>query len=359
MTDPDRAAAPGFPEHPGRLASLLAALYGAGARVHAAAWTRGLLRSYRPPVPVVSIGNLTVGGTGKTPAVKRVAAALAARGRRPAVLTRGWRRRGGGLLVLEGTAARPTARAAGDEPLELAAALPGVPVLVGRSRAAAARFAVERLGAGCLLLDDGFQHRPLARDLDIVLLDARRPFGNGRLLPAGPLREPPAALARAHVVVLTRAGAASPEEIARSRALVERWAPGAIVGLARHEPVAWREASGGDAPLDRFAGAPVAVVSGLADNAQFGRSVAATGAAPRATLSYPDHHPYTAADLERVRARAAGLPIVTTEKDLVRWRDVPGFGDGAGWWALAVRFEPATGDAFDDAIDARLFGPRP
>jgi tetraacyldisaccharide 4'-kinase len=351
--------APGeFSDRPGAALRAAARLYEAAARTHAAAWDRGLLRPFRPPVPVLSIGNLTVGGTGKTPAVKRIAAELAARGRRPVILTRGWGGRRDGLLVLDGRAPLPTALEAGDEPLELAAALHGVPVVVGRRRIAAACLAVDSLGADCLVLDDGFQHRPLARDLDVVLLDGRRPLGNGYLLPAGPLREPPAALARADLIVLTRADAATPAELETSRALIERWAPSAVLGTARHAPIGWREAGGADWPLDRHEGAAVAVVSGLADNAQFARAVRAAGAEPRVAEAFPDHHRYGPADLERVRRAAGGLPIVTTEKDLVRWREAPGFGDGAGWWALVIRFEPATGVAFLEALEARLFAGR-
>lgn len=359
MTVELRGAGSAFPESPGAALRLAAGLFHIGVRAHAALWDRRLLSAARTPVPVVSVGNLTVGGTGKTPAVSRLATELAARGRRPVILTRGYGRRAGGLLVIVPGAPLPSLEEAGDEPLELAAALGSVPIVVGRDRRAAARLAVEVFDAGCLLLDDGFQHRPLARDLDIVLVDARRPFGNGHLLPAGPLREPPTALRRAHLVVLTRASRATPVERERTRSTVERYAPGAVVGLAHHESTGWRSAEEGSvAPLDRLAGTDVFAASGLADNAQFVEAATAAGARVAGSAAFPDHHRYSAADLGRVREAALRLPIVTTGKDLVRWRDVPGFGRGEGWWTLVVRFEPVTGPAFFDAIDARLFSGR-
>ena len=180
-------------------------------------YDRGLLRQEKLPCPVVSVGNLTVGGTGKTPTVILLANLLKREGRRPAVLSRGY----GGqakvpvTVVSDGSGILSHWRETGDEPILIARAAPGVPVLTGPRRLLTGRAAIERFGADCLILDDAFQHRALARDLDIVLIDAASPFGNGRLLPAGPLREPRTSLLRAHMLIRTGEDAKTPEPISQ------------------------------------------------------------------------------------------------------------------------------------------------
>ncbi|MFN2165764.1 MAG: tetraacyldisaccharide 4'-kinase, partial [Anaerolineae bacterium] len=177
---------------PAGLAQVLKVLslgYGALVRLRSAAYA-GSRRRRRLPVPVISVGNLTVGGTGKTPMIARLAASLLAAGRRPAIVSRGYR---GGLektggIVSDGHRLLQDAAAAGDEPFMLAMQLPGVPVAVGRDRYEIGRRVIRALSADVILLDDGFQHLRLARDVDILLMDARRPLGNGHVLPRGPLR---------------------------------------------------------------------------------------------------------------------------------------------------------------------------
>ena len=194
---------------------------------------RGVLRCRALGVPVVSVGNLTVGGTGKTPAVELVVRTLLALGHRPAVLSRGYGRRSHGIrVVADGSSMRLNADEAGDEPILLARRLPGVPVIVGAHRYGAGRVAVERFGVTALVLDDGFQHRTLAKDVEILMARARAPWGNGRLLPAGPMREPLAALARADLVVAVGNGALGTDEVASA---VRRWAPHAPIVTAMLE----------------------------------------------------------------------------------------------------------------------------
>ena len=305
----------------------LGALWGGVAALRGALYDRELLRVERLPIPVLSIGNLTVGGTGKTPLVARLATRFAERGRRPAIALRGYgganatRRGAPVLMVSDGrNGPRPPWREAGDEALLLAHLLPGVPILAGRNRAAAGREAVSRLAADLLLLDDGFQHRGLHRDADLVALDAREPFGAGRFLPAGELRESPRALRRAHAVVVTRADRDA-DWLAARRA-VEAEVPGLPVFRARHRPRGLaRAATGEPLPLDALRGAPVAAFAGLARPAGLPESLAACGASVVAFRAFPDHHPFTAADLERIRteAHASGAQfIVTTRKDAVR-----------------------------------------
>ena len=230
-------------------------VYRAVSALHRAGYDRGWRRAERLPVPIVSVGNLEVGGTGKTPAVAALAQAALRAGLRPAILTRGYAGSGRAGVLRNGawtsggpnaatspdadaggdaaTSSRADAADAGDEPLLLSRALPSVPVVVGKRRAENAR---ALLATGepidLFLLDDGFQHRALARDRDLVLLDARRPFANGRLLPAGPLREPPGALRRAHHILLTGAAPDEPLDAGVARLLDQ-----AVSGRAAHARV--------------------------------------------------------------------------------------------------------------------------
>lgn len=327
-----------FPESPGPAARLAAWLYGLGVALHA-----GGARGARALAPVISVGNLAVGGTGKTPAVIWLARAMAARGHRPAVLTRGYGRRLRRPVLLGPGAGKADLAAAGDEPLEMARALPDRPILIDADRRASAARAVRECQADLLILDDGFQHRALARDLDIVLLDADRPFGNGHLLPAGPLREPVAALHRAAVILLTRASMA--RDLDASLRRVRSAAPGAWVGLADHRAAgltAMEDWLAGRPSGKAPAGGPLLAVAGIADPQRLRQSLVIDLAvsSPVEIVAYPDHQSFGASDLEWLRRRAEGRRIVTTAKDAVRWREVPGFGDGEGWWVLEIVFTP-------------------
>jgi tetraacyldisaccharide 4'-kinase len=295
--------------------SLLSMLFGAGVAMRGAAYARGLLRREALPVPVISVGNLAVGGTGKTPAVIALARALGGRGRRVGVLARGYKGtvREGALLVSDGNRLLADAATAGDEPVLLARALPGVPVAVGPRRARAGRLLLERAGADLLLLDDGFQHRRLVRDADVVLVDGDAPFGNGHLLPRGPLRESPCALARADAV-LVRAVAGEPPPLEAIHCYTA-----AHVGAAHTRVTGVLDADFHTAP--DLAGVPVLGAAGIARPERFRATLAQTGARVLDFVPYPDHMAYTAADAAALgdRARAAGAEAVAvTAKDAVK-----------------------------------------
>ena len=323
--------------------------FGAAARLRGAAYDRGLLPVSRAPVPVLSVGNLAVGGAGKTPVVLALAERLLARGARPAVLTRGYgatvnRAR----VVCAGDGPCLDASEAGDEPTLLARRLPALVVLAGPDRAALAERAVRDHGATVCLLDDGLQHRRLHRDLDLVVLDASAPLGNGRRLPAGPLREGIEALDRAHLVWLSRADRPGP---GLDALLAEAEARGLPVVRSRYRPTALVDVAGGaPEPVDALAGARVLALSGIARPEGFRRTLEALGAEVVAEARFPDHHRFAAAELEAVRAEAeaAGARIVTTEKDAAR------LGAGAGEVrALRVDVELLEGEA---ALAAALSG---
>lgn len=338
------------------LARPAAILYRAASALHRAAYDRGWRRVERLPVPVVSVGNLEVGGTGKTPAVAALAEAALRAGRRPAILTRGYGGSGdAGVLrggSWEGGAIEGHA-GAGDEPLLLSRALPTVPVVVGKRRAANAR---ALLAAGepvdLFLLDDGFQHRGLARDRDLVLVDARRPFANGRLLPAGPLREPPAALRRAHRILATGLAPGEPLEEGTAH-LLNRIAPG--VPLSR----AWIEARGlaplGDpgARVPLLGGLAVHAVAAIARPERFRASLEREGARVEAWSAFRDHHAFTVEEVRGLERAAGerGLALVTTAKDAVRL--APLLAPGSAWWVLRIALVAEEGW---DALLARLLG---
>lgn len=292
----------------------------------------------RLPVPVISVGNLTVGGTGKTEAAAFLCRLLLARGRRPAVLSRGYRRRGSAAVVVvsRGQGPEVPVAAAGDEPFLLALRLPRAAVVVSADRFRAGRLAVRELGSDVLVLDDGFQRRDdLHHDLDVVLVDAGDPFGGGRLLPAGRLREPLSALADAGLLIITRA---DQHAVTPVRKELARRAPGVPVLTARHRPVALRPLNGGpDQGIERLAGLRVFAVSGLARPDAFEASLERLGAHLAGRLRFADHHWYTAADRRRIAAQAAAAraEVVTTAKDAVRL-EWPG---GLPAWSLQIELE--------------------
>lgn len=287
------------------LSSLLllpaAALYGGVVRARNVYYDRIPTAAHTAALPVISVGNITAGGTGKTPLVIEIVRRLAAFGRRPAILTRGY----GG---------RPGQPA--DEVLELRAALSDTPVVVNPDRVAGAGEA-ERQGADCVVLDDGFQHRRLRRDLDIVLVDALAPWGGGHLLPAGRLREPLAGLRRAGLFVITRVNLAPPGAAERAAAELGRWAGGRPVLAASVRPEAvvgrgsQREVPG------VLAGRRVLAVAGLGNPRGFERTVAALAGEVR-LLSFADHQRYAAGHVSRICAeveRWGAEMVVTTRKD--------------------------------------------
>jgi tetraacyldisaccharide 4'-kinase len=305
----------------------------------------GLLHVGRLAVPVLSIGNLTVGGSGKTPTVELAVRTLGELGAVPAVVSRGYGRRSRGVVVVaDRDGIRSAPREAGDEPYLLARRLPGTAVVVGESRYEAGRVAVERLGATAVVIDDGFQHRALAKDLEIVVVNGRNPWGNGRLFPRGSLREPPAALRKAHLVVATNPpGPAAVCDIEQVLRRHNRRAP--LVTADYRVADVWEVSEGVRATPADLAGRRVVTLAGLASPQGFVDTVQALGARVAGLVEFPDHHWYEPADLAAAMARARSLGadgLVTTEKDWVRLQGLPQI--GVPLWVVAIAMDITAGD---------------
>lgn len=309
---PDRALA----ERGGtlELLRLPAALFGMVARARAALYERGWLPELAVETPVVSVGNLTAGGTGKTPMVAWLAGELRRRGLEPGLLSRGYGR----------SRAERERGAPGDEARMLARILPDVPCVENPDRVAGAQ-RLEDLGVDVILVDDGFQHRRLHRDLDLVLVDATRPWGLAppraggeavcALLPRGLLRERPSALARADAIVLTRSDCVAADALTRLRRNLGECAPGVPLVEAVHRPRELRRPGGGPAAGPSWlAGRRIDLVSAIGNPEGFEATVRDLGGRIREHRVFPDHHAFRPADL----AGLGGCPVVTTGKDAVK-----------------------------------------
>lgn len=302
----------------------LAALYGALVRLRGWLYRIGVLRSVRLPVPVIVVGNISVGGTGKTPLTIALAGALRARGYRPGVVSRGHGGRQREPLLLDD---RPAPAEVGDEPCLIRAS--GVPVAIGRARPAAARLLLD---AGCdvLIADDGLQHYALARDVEICVIDGTRRFGNGHLLPVGPLREPRSRLARVDFRVCNGGSPADGEF------------PMQLLG---DEAVALQD--GERRPLGQFAGQRVHAVAAIGNPSRFFASLRVAGIEP-IEHAFVDHHAFVAADLDFGNR----LPVLMTDKDAVKCRHFA----RPDWWRVPVRAELP--EAFYEVLGERLDGLR-
>lgn len=295
-------------------------LYGVVTALRRALYRAGVLRSARLPVPVVVIGNLSVGGTGKTPLTIAVADALRRRGHVPGVVSRGYGGVQQGPLLLGDS---PDPAQVGDEPCLIHAS--GVPVAIGRDRPRAAKLLID---AGCdvVIADDGLQHYALARDVEICVIDGVRRFGNGLLLPAGPLREPMSRLRRVDFRVCN-GGAVAPGDV-----------PMALQGGTL------RALLGGQTmPLDELAGQAVHAVAAIGHPQRFFASLRAQGLQV-VEHAFPDHHAFTSGDLDF----GDEMPVLMTDKDAVKCRRFA----QPHWWSLPVR--AVLPEPFFDALESRL-----
>jgi len=310
--------------------------YGGIQKLRSMLYGKNILKSRRLPCKVVSIGNIAVGGTGKTPMTIYVARRIKALGYTVAVLSRGYKGEAEkkGALVSDEKTIFLGPEIAGDEPFMLACRLEGIPVIVGRDRFAAGMLAVKHFRADVVVLDDGFQHLRLARDMDFVLLDYTQPFGNSHLLPRGMLREPIASLYRSDACILTRtkmdSSSASGSAVDRLQTVV----PQCPVFSSFHTPYYYTIPAATRAPFDQLskqpcdddfnflAGRSVMAFSGIARNDDFRQTVQALDCVTKGFLEFPDHHRYSAKDISiitQAAKKATAEILVTTEKDYARF----------------------------------------
>jgi len=299
----------------------------------------GWLKRHRLQVPVISIGNLTLGGTGKTPLVIFLAKFSQKLGLKPVVISRGYHGSAAGRVnvVSNGERIFLSPREAGDEPWQVAKALPGVPVLTGKKRVFPGRYAVEELRPDLLILDDGFQHLALERQLDIVLFKCKEPLGNGRVFPGGPLREPLSALSRADCFMLTGCPEESGDNADGFAGMLDHRFPGKSVFTSRFQlHSVFFHGSTLMVPVQKMKGKKVIAFCGLGNPAAFRRALKHAGFEIVFFQSFMDHYRYREADvtlLEDLLVQKGAELLLTTEKDYVKlqsfhWRYPLGIAQG-------------------------------
>lgn len=307
-------------------------LFAAAVGVRYFLYKTGVLRRFPLGVQVVSIGNITAGGTGKTPVTEIFARTLASEGRKVAILSRGYRRKEAPwwkrlftevveppLVVSDGRRVLLDSETGGDEPYMLASNLPGVAVVVDRNRVKAGRYAIKRLGCNTLVLDDGFQYQRLKHSTEVVLVDSTNPFGNGNMLPRGILREPVRHLKRADIIFLTKCRG----DTSAIKELIRKYNRTAEIVECNHEPKVLKDVwSREEYPLSFLKGKTLCTLSGIASPKGFENSLRAMGAKVVWCDRYADHHRYASSEVLYALNRTADMgadALVTTEKDAVRF----------------------------------------
>ena len=301
---------------------LLSLPYGGAVRARSLFYSLGLLKTKTLPCPVISIGNITVGGTGKTPLVMALAKELTARGISIAILSRGYKgKRTPESVVSDGKAIFLSPQESGDEPFLMAKACQGIPVLVGKNRFMNGTIALRRFGVKGLLLDDSYQHLALHRNLNILLVDSHMGFGDGTLLPRGILREPLSYLRRTDIFLLTKVE--NPLTIQPLERRIHEIRPSSQVFHSHYEPVSLVTSIDDEEELDSLKGRKILALCGIANPVYFSSMLRKCGAEIIGESIFPDHHSYTPEDLSSVEEKSKRADcIVTTEKDMVKLKQL-------------------------------------
>lgn len=321
--------------------------YGLVARLRVLLYHWGWFEQRRLPVPVLSVGNITIGGTGKTPVVIVLVEWLLAQGKRVAILSRGYRRTSTAqyLLVSDGERLLVGPNEAGDEPFMMAQRCPKAMVAVGANRYELGDWLLNRFPLDCLVLDDGFQHLGLYRDVNLLLVDATDPEGLGAMVPAGRLREPLRAASRATAIVITRADVpAEVTEVCRKLKATLGFMSDPIQAVFRPEGLV-SVTTGVSEPLSWSKGKTALLCSGVGHAGSFRSLIERIGIKIVEEVIHPDHHAYTSQDVERLKARAAELQaelVVTTEKDACKLAALLEPTDS--WWAVRLTTNVIAGE---------------
>ncbi len=300
--------------------TLLSHIYRIIWSVHKWLYDYGILRIRKLPYPVICVGNLTTGGTGKTPAVIAITQILNGNKHRAAILSRGYKRRSKAavLVVSDGISILSTPEDSGDEPYLIASTLKNVPVVVGADRYKSGIASTELAGVNLFILDDGYQHLKLHRDINILLIDASNPFGNRHLLPKGILREPLSGIERADCVIITRADEGNKSNI---ETIIRKHNHKAPVFNASYKATDITDQAGNSCGINIIKGKKVFVFAGIANPGSFRRSIGNAGGRITGEFLYPDHYWYKDEDIKKIFKEASGLQadaIITTAKDAVR-----------------------------------------
>ncbi len=297
---------------------LLSLTYGGAIRARALLYSLQFLETRTLPCPVISVGNITVGGTGKTPLVVTLAKGLMERGISVAILSRGYKgKKTSEPVVSDGKTIYLSPEESGDEPFLMAKVCKDVPVLIGKNRFLNGRIALQRFDVKGLLLDDGYQHLPLYRDINILLIDSQIGFGDHTLLPRGILREPLSHLRRADLFVLTKVE--DPETIRPLEEKIHQIHPSSQVFHSHYEPVSLVGPREEQDDLDSLKGKKILALSGVANPSYFSSMLRKCGMKIVREAIFPDHHIYTIKDLSTIEEKGKKVDcIVTTEKDMVK-----------------------------------------
>jgi tetraacyldisaccharide 4'-kinase len=297
---------------------LLSLPYGGAVRARSLFYSLELSKTKTLLCPVISVGNITVGGTGKTPLVMALAKGLMAKGIPVAILSRGYKRtKTSETVVSDGKTVFLSPEESGDEPFLTAKACQGIPVLVGKDRLINSRIALQRFGVKGLLLDDGYQYLPLYRDINILLIDSHIGFGDLHLLPRGILREPLSHLRRANIFLLTKVE--EPDSCQPLEKKIHEIHPGAPVFHSHYEPVSLVGPKEEQEELDSLKGKKILALSGVANPNYFSSMLRKCGMKVAGEAIFPDHHLYTTKDLSSMEEKRKRVDcIVTTEKDMVK-----------------------------------------
>lgn len=325
-------------EKPGILAALLlgllrvfSAIYGLGVKIKLGLYKYGIRQQHKLACTVISLGNITVGGTGKTPTAQQLASIIRDMGYRVVILNRGYRAgwKGDVGLVSDGKKTYMSVTEAGDEAYLLAKNLPGIAVVIGKNRTVTGDYAVKQLKADVVILDDGYQHWQLARDLDIVLIDTLNVFGNNFMLPRGTLREPLSNLSRAHAYLLTKVDQSTNSTRDNIRAILAKYNTKAPVVESVHGPRCFVEIEDWykkglrctKIGLETVTNKKVMAFSAIGNPSSFEQTVADVGAGSVEAVRFPDHHNYTMAEMQLIMQQAVdkgATALITTEKDAVK-----------------------------------------
>ncbi|MBC8414347.1 MAG: tetraacyldisaccharide 4'-kinase [Nitrospira sp.] len=321
---------------------LLSFLYNIGLQ-----FKKSRITPLRLEVPVISIGNLTLGGTGKTPAAIALAREAQKRGYRPCILTRGYRGKAkDSCIVSRGDGPLLSATDTGDEPFLMASVLKGIPIIKALKRYEAGKLALQKLNPrpDLFILDDGFQHWQLHRDIDVLLIDSANPFGNRRLFPEGIMREPFTAIARAAIIVITKSDMINAQEIAKIKNTINAYTADIPVYHSIHHPALLVSAKGDEHSLKLLKGKRFHAFAGIANPAHFETMLKKHGAIIEHFTHFKDHHMFTQKDIDRIVHEAGDAGILTTEKDMVKLKElsIPD-----NMMALRIDYS-VTGDFYDN-----------